>query len=412
MSGPSPRILLFAPECYPPAGAEAIVTSKLVLAALDAGWCIDVVCQAKAGQYYPVEKEGVWAPLRQVVHELDPASWKIPRRLQSLAWVTMAVNKGHHLLRQNRYDAILSRVMPQYGHLPALILTRRHKIPWIANWSDPMPRQKAPAPYGRGIEAPVSILMRRYIEAVAKQATWHTFPNERLRRHVCAYLPECSAKSSVVPHIALEEHCPFGRSNEGFFSLCHTGGLGVRSPNVFLEGTRLFLTRQADACHHFRVRFIGPLEEALSEAVEKFDLADVVVVERPASYEATLQAVAESSAAVVIEAPCREGIFFPSKVLDFIQTGRPILAISPKVGVLNDLLRDHGGGIAVDCSSPESVARALEILFNAWRAGSLERDFGSDRLTGMFSPAAIMAAYRTIFSALGNPTCSGATYSR
>lgn len=412
MSAQPPRILLIAPECYPPAGAEAIVTSKLVLAALADGWGIDVICQAKAGQYYPVEIDGVWAPLRQAVHELDPAVWKVPRRLQSLAWVAMAVSKGHRLLKHNRYDAIFSRVMPQYGHLPALILARRHNIPWIANWSDPMPRQKAPAPYGCGTEAPIPFFMRRYVEAVAKQATWHTFPNERLRRHVCAYLPECSAKSSVVPHIALEEHYPFSRPTEVFFTLCHTGGLGVRSPNVFLEGTRLFLARHAGACRHFRVRFIGPLDEALSEAVEKFDLADVVMVEGSASYEATLQAVAESSAAVVIEAPCREGIFFPSKVLDFIQTGRPILAISPKIGVLSDLLRDHGGGIAIDCSSPESVARALEVLFNAWRAGSLERDFGSDRLKGMFSPVAIMAAYRAIFPVLGNRACSGAKYSR
>lgn len=275
-----------------------------------------------------------------------------------------------------------------------------------------MPRQKAPAPYGRGIEAPLPMLMRRYVEAVAGQATWHTFPNERLRRHVCAYLPACTAKSSVVPHIALEEHYPFGRATEGAFTLCHTGGLGVRSPNVFLEGARLFLARHADAYRHFRIRFIGPLDEALPEVVEKFGLADVVVAEGPASYEATLRAVAGSSVAVVIEAPCQEGIFFPSKVLDFIQTGRPILAISPGIGVLSDLLRDHGGGIAVDCTSPESVSWTLEVLFNAWRSGSLDRDFGSSCLREMFSPTATMAAYRTIFRELENRAVVGATVTR
>jgi hypothetical protein len=38
-----PRILMLAPECFPAYGAEAIVNAKLALAALDAGWKIDVV---------------------------------------------------------------------------------------------------------------------------------------------------------------------------------------------------------------------------------------------------------------------------------------------------------------------------------------------------------------------------------
>lgn len=412
MSESRPRVLLFAPECFPPAGAEAIVAAKLVLAALADGWSIDVICQAKAGQYYPVEADGVWAPVRRAVHELDPARWKLPRRLSSAVWVMMAIKEGHRLLKRNRYDAIFSRIMPQYGHLPAMILARLHNIPWVANWSDPMPRQKAPPPYGQGAKAPVPILMRRYVKAVANRATWHTFPSERLRHHVGTYLPECMAKSSVVPHIALDGLCPPTSATEGLFTLCHAGGLGVRSPNVFLEGAAIFLARYADARRHFRVRFIGPPDAVLAKVVHRLLLADVVVLEGPATYEATLQAVASSSVAVVIEAPCREGIFFPSKVLDFIQTGQPVLTISPKSGVLSDLLRDHGGGIAVDCTSPESVARALEVLFNAWRAGRLRRDFGSDCLRDMFSPATTMAAYRTIFQEVENRTMLGATHAR
>ena len=45
----SPRVLIFAPYCYPPTGAEAIVTSKLVLAMLEAGWKVKVISQADTG---------------------------------------------------------------------------------------------------------------------------------------------------------------------------------------------------------------------------------------------------------------------------------------------------------------------------------------------------------------------------
>jgi hypothetical protein len=160
------------------------------------------------------------------------------------------------------------------------------------------------------------------------------------------------------------------------------------------------LSDHAGFRHNFRIRFIGPYEEALTEKVQNSGLADVIVSEGPASYEVALKLIAESSVSVVIEAPCEEGIFFPSKVVDCIQAGRPILALSPKVGVLSDLFSNHGGGIAVDCSSPEAVSHAIELLFYAWRAGSLNRDFSSDRLKELFSPSTTMAAYQAIFREL------------
>jgi hypothetical protein len=49
----NPRIIMFAPYCYPPVGSEAIVTSKLVYAMLKAGWGVDVVTQANVVEYYP-----------------------------------------------------------------------------------------------------------------------------------------------------------------------------------------------------------------------------------------------------------------------------------------------------------------------------------------------------------------------
>jgi hypothetical protein len=395
LSGLQTRVLLFAPECFPPAGAEAIVTAKLVLAALDAGWAIDVICQARAGQFYPAKTAGIWAPLRPVVHEIDPAKGGVPRKLHSLNWVRQATALGHRLLKRQRYDVILSRIMPQYGHLPALVLSRRYNVPWVANWSDPMPRQKAPPPYGGGPRAALSIFMTWYCRAVARQAAWHTFPCDRLRKYFTTWIPECGPKGSVIPHLALRRPVDQAVGQTKIFSLCHTGELGLRKPNTFLEGVKLFLMK-VPAREWTEVRFIGPKEETLPELVRGLDLKDIVHIEPRMSYEDSLSALAAAAVSVVIEAPLPEGIFFPSKVADYVQVGRPILAVSPVVGTLNDLLTRYGGGFAVDCTSPEAIAKGIEFLFRSWQAGDLDDSYGSARLRPLFSDETVLSAYREI----------------
>jgi hypothetical protein len=102
----------------------------------------------------------------------------------------------------------------------------------------------------------------------------------------------------------------------------------------------------------------------------------------------------------VIEAPCVEGIFFPSKFVDFVQTGRPILGISPINGTLADILSRYGGGILADCHSPEAVANAIRILYEEWRAGELDEKYGSSGLFDLFSEKTVLGQYMELFRRL------------
>jgi glycosyltransferase involved in cell wall biosynthesis len=180
------------------------------------------------------------------------------------------------------------------------------------------------------------------------------------------------------------------------FSLCHTGGMGLRKPDTFLQGIKLFLMK-VPAWECTEVRFIGPNEETLPELARSLELQDIVHIEPRRSYEDSLSALEAAAVSVVIEAPMTEGIFFPSKVADYVQVGRPILAVSPAVGTMNDLLSRHGGGIAVDCASPEAIAKEIESLFRSWQARELDVSYGSARLRPLFSDGMVLSAYREIF---------------
>lgn len=400
------RILMFAPLCYPPAGAEAIVTSKLVLAMIDAGWDVKVISQSDFGHSYPTTDNDNWKPLLSVVDNISGMSNKgfvahilgpaLTNKFRTLLWVIKAIFTGFVALRRGKYDVLLSRATPQYGHLPALIVNRITCIPWIANWSDPMPPQKAPPPYGGGIHAKVPFFLNMYCRAVFQYADWHTFPCERLMKYYCQMAPELAGKSSVISHIAFRKFCISQNQEKNVFSLCHTGTIGLRDPSIFFEGLKLFL-KDSKPTKEVKVIFIGdPVDEIRIKSQES-GVGDVVRIETPKTYEDTQARAASSSVLFVIEASCDEGIFFPSKFVDFIQTGRPVLAISPRVGTLSDILNKNGGGIAVDNRSPYEVSCALSKFYIAWEKETLTTTSGSNKLFNHFSEDIVISKYSDIF---------------
>jgi len=407
MSTDKPRILMFAPFCYPPAGSEAIVTSKLLLAMIDAGWHIDVISQADFGHYYPVSSHGTWDDIKKIIHNIEGIKKNsIFGKLSTLSglpsfrticWVAKALRTANRLSAKIKYDFILSRAAPQYGHLPALIFSQWSKIPWIANWSDPMPPQKAPLPYGQGPSALLPVYLQEYCNAVVKNASWHTFPSERLRRYFSSYMSECGDKSSIIPHVALERFRSQPMNSPNEFSLCHPGSLTMRGPYIFLEGARLFL-RNTKMDVPFKIKFIGLHSSDLQNASQKLNLESLISIEGVKRYEETQEICANSSVLVIIEADCEEGIFFPSKFVDFLQTGRPILAISPVVGTLKDIISQYGGGIAVDRSSPGAIANAIQKFYIEWKKRTLEEKYSSSRLFNLFSEKQVIEKYIEIFS--------------
>jgi hypothetical protein len=416
MRADRPRILMFAPLCYPPAGSEAIATAKLLLAALDAGWEIDVISQSDFGQYYPTNANGVWEPLTRIVHSVDGIKkggffesvnhWRRLRSfnsLQSISWARKALFIGLRLVSKKKYDFILSRATPQYGHLPALILSRWLGLPWIANWSDPIPPGKSPPPYGEGPDAPIPHYLRSYCSSVARNATWHTFPCERLRKYFCSYLPECIQKSSVIPHIALTRFRSESAEMSKEFSFCYVGSLTFRDPNVFLQGVSRFL-QNSKTGNRLHIRFIGRPLGDLQNTIRRLGLDEIVLMEQVKSYEEAQKILARSTVLVVLEAPFKEGVFFPSKFVDFVQTGHPILALSPVNGTLADILSVHGGGIVADCLSPDAVEGAIETLYVAWKEGSLESKYGSSRLFNLFGEDYVIGQYSEIFGRIRNKT--------
>jgi glycosyltransferase involved in cell wall biosynthesis len=404
---------MLAPAFAPFANPEAIVNSKLVLAFLEAGWEAEVITRNLAEES-PYNYGSVWvAPwdsLQKHTHIISyPSNTRLHRLLdtarsaiktgypiQGCRWARHAFELACKLHADKPFDVILSRALPDSAHLPAALFARCSGLPWLANWNDATGAKNLP-PYGDGPSAALGYFENKLVNAVAQQADVLTFPSERLRRYICQYLPNGSLdKSATIPHASLR--CEFVSSeHSGTFTLCHAGHLSAnRNPRSFLEGLALFINDGVEK-PMVKFRIIGIQNENVPELAKQYGIAEYVECIGSMSYEATLQNLFQADVNVIIEAPLLEGVYLPSKFVDYVQAGRPILAVMPAEGEVNDIISNDGGGIAVDCTSPQDIAAALKRLYKQWQQGDLNREFSSDRLYKRYAPDKIVNDYRGIF---------------
>ena len=416
----TPRILMIAPVFYPlpPIWPEGIVNANLAFAMKNAGWHIDIIAAGyptPGSGRYPSDKTG-WKNLADHVHIVKinrkkPVFFKqaanmvrgfvlTGKVLRQLDWGLSALRTAKKLNAKFKYDVIISRAIPDYAHFAALLVHRQTRIPWIANWNDPTPNHKFPPPYGQGPLSPLAPFFKKWYQAISEYCTWHTFPSERLRNYICSYLPgQINSKSSVIPHLANKK---FNIKIEPRtdFSLCYAGSIQPpREVRVFLEAVKKFKKDLINS-DSFSVRFLVDKPEIVLDTAKALGIENLIKIFPTVPYSQMPDFLSQSDVLLIIEAPLKEGIFMPSKIVDYAQIGRPILALTPEVGTITDLFSEFGGGIAVNCKSSEAVLRALQTFYAHWKSGDLNQTFNSDNLLEVFSENRVLGLYKDLITKL------------
>ncbi|MBN1346442.1 MAG: glycosyltransferase [Phycisphaerae bacterium] len=414
-----PRLLMFTTGFAPYAASENLVNGKLALALLACGYDIDVISRQDPGFQYSNTWSEPWLSLRERTYEAQyEAGSGILRGLDSVRqvcrvghpaggvrWAGRAAVLGMRLHRQRPYDFILSRAPCDVAHLPAMYMARKTQLPWVANWNDP-PAHIWPPPYHEDMGGLTRRIYRRLATAVFRHASAVTFPSERLRQYVLSRMGHPKDRlTAAIPHVGLcrTSFPKIGKQRGGRFTLCHAGNLSPeRHPEIFLRTLARFVEDRR-ASGHVSLELLGVDAVGIGPLVSRCGLTSVVTAAAPRPYRQTLQHLATRDALLILEAPCREGIFLPSKLVDYAQVGRPILGVSPKNGVVADALARGGGGIAVDCRDPKEIYHGLKRLYESWKDGSLDERYGSRRLYDAFTPRIVADAYERLLDQLVKP---------
>jgi glycosyltransferase involved in cell wall biosynthesis len=376
------RILFLAPASIPVNVAEAIVNVKLLKLLVSKGYKIDLISKKAKWEHYPLtQEEELQHSLESVtVIELDNKISFKTAWLHLRAWIRFGVVfKGVHwafvaskvasgLIKKNRYSCVITKNYP--SELAGYWLKRKYALPWVATWNDPYPHERFPEPYGKGPDCVLPLFKRPIIKLMSLYPDAHIFPSARLRDYMQGYLKAKAETLYVVPHIVESSGQPRVNTDDGVLKICYMGNLdGPRQPWTMIEAIKCFVEDNKHV--PFKVDFIGTAPQTAESVVSREGLSEYIRFFRPVSYNESLKLLLQYDVTLIIEAPCQEGIFLPSKVSDAMAAGIVMFAVSPSAGVLNDLFKNGIIGYFADVTNPESIKSELERLVGDFSKGAL-----------------------------------------
>lgn len=376
------RILVIAPSSYPINIAEAIVNAKLLKALYKSDkFEIDLVSQNHKYTHYPKESIDIDIKSINIVEtslKLDietiylhaKAIFQFGITFKGIHWAVKALPVVKKLAENNHYDYVLTKDGVSY--ILGYYLKKKYGIKWISTCNDPFPGNKYPAPYGKGYDAPCNNKEHYAIKTI-EQSDIIVFPSERLRDYMLKYLNVSKERTIIIPHVILDkENCEKNIDYNGNLKIVHSGNLKLpRNPETFLAALKRMKETEPEL--NLEVSIMGAFDADLSNRIDKLGLNDIVKFIPPMKYSESIDKLKEFDMALIIEAPCEEGIFLPTKVTDFIQEKIRIFSISPKTGVLNDMYNKGMIEFFADVEDVDDIYNALKEIYTSYKNGSIKR---------------------------------------
>ena len=374
------KILMIAPACYPVNGAEAIVNFKLLTTLLNNGLEVDVVSKNYKGKHYPSDSKNedlldvtkihvVEVDNKVNIKTLSATIMCIPKfgvTFKGAHWAYAALPIVERLVKENHYDYVVTKNAPSF--LLGNYLKKKYGLQWVASWNDPYPREKYPKPYGYGWDYtsfPVNQQVR-----IMRNADIHIFPNVRLKNWMQMYLLVQENKTMIVPHVMVKQ--PSDRPQyEETLRLIHSGNLTKpRDPEPLIRALYAILSNGPSI--KIELSILGVVDERTKILIHELNLEDRIHLLGNTSYQESINLLSKYHVAVIVEANCPEGIFLPTKVADFMGVDIPIMSLSPRVGILNDLYKEHKISYFADISNEDDIRACLLEVYNDFKNKSLK----------------------------------------
>lgn len=290
-----------------------------------------------------------------------------------LGWILPAARRALALLRETPHDLILSTSSPDSSHLLGQWLKRRTGLPWVADFRDPWTERLSYAPPTPAHDA----LQRRLERDCLLDADLVLVTSDATRDHFLATHPSLSPERVLTLTNGYDEQ-DFTDANAWLATappdlvrlwsgaLLHAGQLNPDRPlGPLLVGLRRLLARGGEAAARAEVVFLGGHYDRDVAEVAAAGLEGRVTFMANRPHVESIAACLSARGLLLMEQNSPRGaLVLPGKTFELARTGKSILALVPPGGAADVFLRDSGAGLAVDPSSPETVADALARVFS------------------------------------------------
>jgi glycosyltransferase involved in cell wall biosynthesis len=331
---------------------------------------------------------------RRIASRFDLPVWnRIPDEYSS--WKAPALSAIRQHVSDNGYrpDIIASFAQPMSDHLIGLELKKRYRVPWVAHFSDPWTDNLFH--HYDSLTRRINLSLERNVIEFADRLVFTSA--ETVELVMAKYPVSWKTKARVLPHsFDTSPHSPRPAENEAPITIRHTGEFyGPRTPKPLIKTLHSILSDNPRSLEGVRFELIGVVNPStlVDSGIENLP-PGLVTIKPPVSYQESCSLSAAADGLLTIDAPAARSVFLPSKLIEYVGAGRPILGLTPP-GAAANLIKQLGGWVA-DPADENGMKQAVTEFLAYLRKGEQPETWGEAELRRQYEAPVVSEVFETI----------------
>lgn len=284
-------------------------------------------------------------------------------------WVNKSVRFLQNYIVENKIEAIISTGPPHSMHLIAQKLRFNNSLKWIADFRDPWTNLYYNEDFKQRNFAKNK--NKKLETAVLKNADCILTVSNVLKKEF-----EKTAKNvAVIPNgFDVETFAVKSLKLDDEFSISYIGLLPKQSnPKVLFKVLNALCKNNSSFSGDLKINFIGDISEEVKKEISANNLMEKVAFKGYVSHQEAIEYQKKSQVLLLLIPNVKEskGIL-TGKLFEYMTAKRPILAIGPEQGDLNDILNDTNTGVVVGFNNEEKLSSEIVQLYDQYKKGVLQ----------------------------------------
>ncbi len=389
------RILIISYHFPPSSSPEAIQTGRFVKKLSKKGYQIDVITvdhgetdisdgSSANVKVYTTKKIRILENryIRRLFH-LRPFNHLFPDSYWW--WYIFALKKSERLIEKYSYSCIYTRSQPFTSNIVGLCIKKKYRLKWIAHFSDPWINN----PFSSFIKF-LPNLNKHWEKQIFNNADYITTPSYAMELLYKKKFGNLNNKVITIMHtfdkdIMLQLQHKQTKSDQTKIRIVHAGMFykTYRSPDLFIEALHYIKSKMNEALiKSLEVIFLGNTREIYREKIKKYGLDEQFSYINRIDYINSIEYMNSADILLLIDTTFKESqrnIFLPSKLIDYIGMGKPIIGMGDRYSVSSTILNDLGYPFIDIHLKPEEVYKqiyqALVKILDGQVLVPVKRDF-------------------------------------
>ena len=297
-----------------------------------------------------------------------------------LPWIPQAFIPGLRLIYREKIDVIFSSSPSPTNHVMAHLLSRFSGRPHIVDYRDLWTVS------GSYFSRNLPRLMRRWNtfweRRVLKHCRGVVVTTNTFRENLVAGFDDININDKItviyngVDEADYRDADTTVRKNDRF-TVSYFGNLyGFRNPSQFIKALAKWIDLNPAVKNRVKVDFWGSCDEGYMLDMSKHHLDKVIAFNSRIPQREAMRKMLETDLLLLIQGTDpRANDAIPTKLFEYLATGKPILAFFPE-GEAADILLEHGNHLVISRPDIDSIVAYLQRHFSLWENAPNSREVG------------------------------------